>query len=61
MAHLPCKVDAIEVREMTILAIFAVAYFCGMVDVSHRDPLPYGLIVAALIAVAITYKFGVTV
>jgi len=52
-------VEQDEVHEMNILAIFAVAYFCGMVDVSHRDPLPYGLIVAALIAIAITYKFGV--
>lgn len=46
---------------MTTLAIFAIAYFCGMVDISHRDPLPYGLVVAALIAIVITYKFGAAV
>jgi len=49
---------------MTVVALVTLvglAYFCGMVDVSHRDVLPYGLVVTILVAAALYHKFGVTV
>lgn len=43
---------------IALVALVAVSYFCGMVDTSHRDPIPYGLIVTVLMAAALYHQFG---
>lgn len=43
---------------VALVALVAVSYFCGMVDVSHRAPVPYGLVVTALVAAALYHQFG---
>jgi Flp pilus assembly protein protease CpaA len=43
---------------VALVALVSVAYFCGMVDVSHRDRTPYGLVVVLLVAAALYHQFG---
>lgn len=43
---------------LSLVALVGVSYFCGMVDVSHRDPIPYGLLLTILVAVALFHQYG---
>lgn len=42
---------------VALIALVGLSYFCGMLDTYHRDPLPYGLIVTGLAAVALYYQY----